>query len=123
MLAPRFILAAAAQPGDPSWWKLAGAFLLVFALLIVFLKILGRQQRGGGGAEASLLRVHSLGPRRGVEVLRCGETVYTLYRSDQAMVLLDQEPFDPQRHDATTPAPSLAGWLDRLRGNDRPDRG
>ncbi|MBU0742398.1 hypothetical protein KKG45_06250 [bacterium] len=123
MIAARFILATAAQPGAPSWWKLIGAFLIVFALLIVFLKLLGRMQRGGGGTEASLLRIHALGPRRSVEVLRCGETVYTLYRSDQAMVLLSQEPFDPRRHAPPPPSPALAGWLDRLRGTDRRHRG
>ncbi len=115
MTAPLF-LAAASAPADPSWWKLAGAFLLVFALLIGFLKLLGRLQRGAGGDEASLLKVHSLGPRRGVEVLRCGGTVYTLYRNDQSMVLLSEEPFDPARHEVQTPAPALAGWLGRLRG-------
>ena len=115
-------LAAAAQPADPSWWKLLGALLLVFALLIGFLKLLGRLQRGSGGAEAALLKVHALGPRRGVEVLRCGETVYTLYRHDQSMVLLSEEPFDPTRHEVRPPAPALAGWLDRLRGRERPAR-
>jgi len=114
-------LATAAAPGAPDWWKLIGAFVAVFALLIAFLKILGRLQRGRGGAEASLLRVHPLGPRRGVDVLRCGETVYTLYRNEQSMVLLDSEPFDPARHAAAPPAPPLSGWWSRLRGEARAD--
>lgn len=113
-------LAAAAQAADPSWWKLVGALVLVFALLIGFLKVLGRLQRGTGGSEASLLKVHALGPRRGVEVLRCGETVYTLYRNDQSMVLLSEEPFDPARHEVRPQTSALAGWLDRLRGREHP---
>jgi len=123
MTAVPTILATAAPTGDPAWWKLIGACLLVFALLIVFLKFLGRLQRGGDGGAASLLRVHALGPRRGVEVLRCGETVYTLYRHDQSMVLLSKEPYDPQLHETADPAPTFAGWLSRLRGRDDAPRG
>ncbi len=108
-------LAAAARPEDPSWWKLGGAFLLVFALLVLFLRLVGRLQRGAVAEDAALLRVQSLGPRRSLEYLRCGERVYTLYRSESSMALLEEEPYDPARHQPGADAPSLGGWLERLR--------
>jgi flagellar biogenesis protein FliO len=114
-----FCATAAATPAYGGWWKLIGAFLIVFGLLVVFLKVLGRMQRGGGSADVSLLRVQSLGPRRSLEFLRCGDRVFKLYRSEQSMVLLDQEPFDPALHAQAPAKPSLPDWLDRLRGGGR----
>jgi len=114
-----FCATAAATPAYGGWWKLVGAFLLVFTLLVIFLKVLGRLQRGSGSADVSLLRVQSLGPRRSLEFLRCGDRVFKLYRSEQSMVLLDQEPYDPVLHAASTTKPALSGWLDKLRGGDR----
>ncbi len=111
--------AAAVPEGGPGWWKLIGAFLLVFALLVVFLKFLGRLQQGGGDGDVSLLRVQSLGPRRSVEFLRCGDQVFKLYRSEQSMVMLGQEPYDPMRHDRPASSAALPSWLDRLRGVTR----
>ena len=109
----QYHLATAAAAGGASWWKLAGALLVVFALLILFLKVLGRLQRGGASGDVSLLRVHALGPRRGVELLRCGSTVYTLYRNDQSMVLLSEEAFDPAKHETDKQAPGVLGLLGR----------
>lgn len=119
MIAGTAFLAAAVRPEDPSWWKLGGAFLLVFALLVLFLKFVGRLQKGGHAADASLLRVQSLGPRRSLEYLRCGDSVYTLYRSEQSMALLAQEAYDPARHGIGAETPSLGGWMARLRGRPR----
>ncbi len=114
-----FCATAATTPAYGGWGKLVGAFLLVFALLFVFLKVLGRMQRGGGSADVSLLRVQSLGPRRSLEFLRCGDQVFKLYRSEQSMVLLEQEPYDPVQHATPAANPALSGWLDKLRGGSR----
>ena len=106
-----FLAAAAAQPDDPSWWKLAGAFLLVFGLLMLFLRFVGRLQRGAASADAALLRVTSLGPRRSLEYLRCGDRVYTLYRSENSMALLETESFDPARHAPSAETSALGAKL------------
>lgn len=90
------IAVAAVVPGlegnaGVSWWQTVGGLAAVFALLIVFLKFLGRWQRGSGHERAALLAVWPLGPRREIQVLRLGEDVHYVYRHDGAMVTLRQE--------------------------------
>ena len=82
----------ATMAGGPSLWQVGGALVAVFALLIVVLKFLQRWQRSdGAGADARVLSVRRLGPRRELQVLRVGDEVHTLYRHEAAMVLLKTE--------------------------------
>jgi hypothetical protein len=118
------IVAAAVMPGldagaGVSWWQTVGGLAAVFALLIVFLKFLGRFQKGARHERATLLAVWSLGPRREIQVLRLGDEVHYIYRHDGAMVLLRQESHAAWlASGATTPAApagALPTWLrDRL---------
>jgi hypothetical protein len=75
-----------------SWWKTVGGLIVVFGLLIVSLKLLGKFNRRSGGAESSLLTVWHLGPKREIQLLRLGEQVHYIYRHDGAMVTLKSEP-------------------------------
>ena len=81
----------AAGPGI-SWWQTIGGLVVVFGLLIVSLKLLGRWSRRSGGAETALLNVWHLGPRREIQVLRLMDEVHYVYRHDGAMVTLRTEP-------------------------------
>ena len=75
-----------------SWWQTVGGMLLVFGLLIVCLKYLGRFNKRRQGAEADLKAVWNLGPKREIQVLRLGDEVHYIYRHEAAMVLLKNEP-------------------------------
>lgn len=118
------LLAAATVPGlEPgagiSWWQTVGGLAAVFALLIVFLKVLARFQRGTRQNQASLLAVWNLGPRREIQVLRLGEEIHYIYRHDGAMVLLKQDSLAAWQTGAEaapeTEARGLPAWLkDRL---------
>ncbi len=74
-----------------SWWQTVGGLLAVFGLLMVSLKFLGKLNRRSGGAEANVLTVWPLGPKREIQVLRLGDDVHYIYRHENAMVLLKQE--------------------------------
>jgi|GEM_PF-1869468 len=74
-----------------SLWQTLGGLVAVFSLLVVALKLLGRFNRRSGSAEAGLLTVWHLGPRREIQVLRMGDDVHYIYRHDGAMVLLGQD--------------------------------
>lgn len=78
--------------GGVSWWQTLGGLLAVFGLLMVSLKLLGKLHRRTGSAEAGLLTVWPLGPKREIQVLRLGDDVHYIYRHENAMVLLKQEP-------------------------------
>lgn len=78
--------------GGSSWWQTIGGILLVFGLLILCLKYLGRLNKRRGGAEADLKAVWNLGPKREIQVLRLGSEVHYIYRHESAMVLLKNEP-------------------------------
>ncbi|MDO9694757.1 MAG: hypothetical protein Q7W56_08490 [Candidatus Latescibacteria bacterium] len=108
-------LAVETAVGGLAWLKLVGGLVVVFTLLLLFLKLLGRFQGGRPGAAAAMIAVHAVGPRRAVELLRCGDEVFTLYRYEQSVVLLDRAPFDPARHVPATPTLPVGGLLDRLR--------
>lgn len=75
-----------------SWWQAAGGTLVVFALLLLCLRVLRRLGTGGKGGQASLLAVWPLGPRREIEVVRFRDQVHYLYRHEGALVALCQEP-------------------------------
>ncbi len=95
-----------------SWWQTIGGLLVVFGLLMVSLKLLGKLNRRQGGAEANVLTVWPLGPKREIQVLRLGDDVHYIYRHENAMVLLKQEPlveFERTRA-ATVQGPETAGW-------------
>jgi flagellar biogenesis protein FliO len=113
---PSPFLAVQAAAGGVAWLKLVGGLVVVFTLLLLFLKLLGRFQGGRPGAAAALVAVHAVGPRRAVELLRCGDEVFTLYRHEQTVVLLDRAPYDPARHAPPAPALPVGGLIDRLLG-------
>lgn len=75
-----------------SWWQTIGGLVLVFGLLIVSLRLLGKFNRRAGGADTNLLTVWHLGPKREIQLLRLGEEVHYIYRHDGAMVALKAEP-------------------------------
>ncbi len=75
-----------------SWWQTLGGLVVVFGLLIVSLKLLGKWNRRSGGSESSLLTVWNLGPKREIQVLRLGEQVHYIYRHDGSMVVLQTKP-------------------------------
>jgi hypothetical protein len=63
-----------------------------------------------------LLGVHGLGPGRTVERIRWRETVYTIYRQEKSLVLLESEAYCAQEHGpAAARGRGLPGWIaDRL---------
>lgn len=75
-----------------SWWQTIGGLLVVFGLLMVSLKFLGRLNKKRGDGSANMLTVWPLGPKREIQVLRLGDDVHYIYRHESAMVLLKQEP-------------------------------
>ncbi|MDY0110446.1 MAG: hypothetical protein RBT60_10975 [Candidatus Krumholzibacteria bacterium] len=82
-----------------------GAFMAVFVLLILALKLLQRWQPGHQrDASVRLLSVRRLGPRRELQTLRVGGEVHTLYRQDNALVLLKSEPWQAWADAADLPA-------------------
>jgi flagellar biogenesis protein FliO len=72
-------------------WQSLGGLLLVFGLLILSLKLLGRLNRRRNHGKTGLLAVWPLGPKREIQVLRLGDEVHYIYRHEGAMVLLKQE--------------------------------
>ena len=83
-----FLATAFSEGASVSWWQSLGGLMAVLALLVVFLKLLGRVNRRMSGDQASVVKVWPLGPRREIQVLRLGEEVHFIYRHDGAMVLL-----------------------------------
>jgi len=88
-----FLATAFSEGASVSWWQSLGGLMAVLALLVVFLKLLGRVNRRMSGDQASIVKVWPLGPRREIQVLRLGEEVHFIYRHDGAMVLLQQQPY------------------------------
>ena len=82
---------ALAGGGGFNMWQSLGGLILVFGLLVVSLKLLGRLNRRQNQGQAGVLAVWSLGPKREVQVLRLGQVVHYIYRHDGAMVLLKEE--------------------------------
>lgn len=96
-----------------SVWRLLGAFLLVTGILLVTLRLLTRWQAGRGPADMRLLGVSSLGPKRQVERLRYKDEELVIYRSENAMLLLERL---PAGEDPEPPAAPGASTLKRLLG-------
>jgi hypothetical protein len=84
--------AAFAAGSGMSWWQTVGGLAVVFGLLLLSLKLLGKWNRRSGGSDSSLLTVWHLGPKREIQVLRLGDHVHYIYRHDGAMVVLQTEP-------------------------------
>jgi hypothetical protein len=102
-----------------SWWQTLGGLAVVFGLLLVSLKLLGRWNRRTGAAESSLLTVWPLGPKKEIQVLRLEDQVHYIYRHDGAMVVLQTErltDFENKRNHVPSGKP-VAGWRDTLTGN------
>jgi len=84
-------LADAGSGGFGNIWQSLGGLVVVFGLLILSLKLMGRFNRRNQSAETQLLAVWHIGQRREIQVLRLGVDVHYIYRHDGAMVLLKQE--------------------------------
>ncbi len=108
------------QAAGGGWWRTVGGLAVVFGLLFLSLKLLGRYGRRQGGAEpARLVTVWHLGARREIQVLRLGADVSYVYRHENAMVLLRQEPWEAyvREHGAPATGPGAAAvpeFLSRL---------
>ncbi len=74
-----------------SVWQAMGGMAVVFGLLLLFLKLLGKLNRKGGKADTSVVAVWHLGPKREIQVLRLGEMVHYIYRHEGSMVVLKEE--------------------------------
>ncbi len=79
------------QGSDFSWWQAVGATLVVFTLLLLCLRLLGRLQHLPQHHEASVLQVWPLGPRREIQVVRLHEDVHYVYRHENGLVVLKRE--------------------------------
>lgn len=100
-----------------SLWQTAGGLVLVFGLLIVSMKLLGKFQRRTGQAQTAILAVWNLGPRREIQVLRLENEAHYIYRHDGAMVLLKKVPlgeWQAENSRATAPGQKPAGILAKL---------
>ncbi len=119
--------AAAYADAGFGWWRAVGGTLVVFALLVLFLRFLARWQGTGPRRLAGVVAVLPLGPRREIEVVRLRDRVHYVYRREGSLVALGEEPFaDWERaaaDDAQLAVPAAAGgWLARLRGAARGGR-
>ncbi len=76
-----------------SVWQALGGMAVVFGLLLLFMKLLGKLNRRGGASETSVVAVWHLGPKREIQVLRLGEMVHYIYRHEGSMVVLREESY------------------------------
>jgi len=72
-------------------WQSLGGLAVVFGLLLLCLKVLGRFNRPRGNANAALLAVWPLGPKREIQILRLENEVHYIYKHEGSLVLLKQE--------------------------------
>lgn len=77
-----------------SIWQALGGMAVVFGLLLLFLKLLGKLNRKGGTADTAVVAVWPLGPKREIQVLRLGDMVHYIYRHEGSMVVLKEESHD-----------------------------
>ncbi len=77
--------------GGMSWWQTISGLLIVFGLLVLSLKLLGKFNSKRGRGKAEILAVWQLGPKREVQVLKLFDTVHYIYRHDGALVNLRQQ--------------------------------
>lgn len=107
--------------GGFQLWQSLGGLALVFGLLILSLKLLGRFNRRHNPGQTSLLTVWHLGPKREIQVLRLGDDVHYIYRHEGSMVLLKQESFaDWQRFQAANPERQAENGLAKVLGGKFP---
>ncbi len=101
--------------GGTSWWQTMGGLLVVFGLLFITLKLLGKINRSKSGtSQTSLLAVWNLGPKREIQVLQLGQEVHYIYRHDGAMVPLKMQSLTDWKQDLAVMGESKAqtpeGW-------------
>lgn len=77
--------------GGVSWWQTIGGLLVVFGLLLLSLRLLGRFNKRRAVGNAALLKVWQLGPKREIQVLRLFDTVHYIYRHEGGLVQLQQQ--------------------------------
>ena len=85
-----------------SLWQALGGLVLVFGLLLVALRLLGRFSQARQHDQTALLAVWSLGPRREIQVLKLQDQVHYIYRHDGAMVLLKEQSLDDWQREAAS---------------------
>jgi hypothetical protein len=109
--------AFAAETGV-SWWQTLGGLVVVFGLLLVSLKLLGRWNRRSGAAQSALITVWPLGPKKEIQVLRLEDQVHYIYRHEGAMVVLQTEALaDFEAKQGRRPElPARSRWRDSLNG-------
>jgi len=69
-------------------WQSMGGLAVVFGLLLLCLKLLGRFNRQRSGGQAALLTVWPLGPKREIQILRLEDEVHYIYKHEGSLVLL-----------------------------------
>lgn len=74
-----------------SVWQAIGGLAVVFGLLLLFMKLLGKLNKRGGNTDTSVVAVWHLGPKREIQVLRLGNMVHYIYRHEGSMVVLKEE--------------------------------
>ena len=96
-------------------WQSLGGLILVFGLLILSMKLLGRFSRNHNPGQSSILAVWHLGPKREIQVLKLGSEVHYIYRHEGAMVLLKKETLQEwEDFKAQTPVPQEKSGLARI---------
>ncbi len=96
-----------------SIWQAIGGMAVVFGLLLLFLKLLGKLNRKGGTEDTSVVAVWHLGPKREIQVLRLGEMVHYIYRHEGSMVVLKEESyleFQATKGPSTSDGQTLVPW-------------
>ena len=102
-----------------SLWQAFAGMAVVFGLLMLFLKLLGRLNKTRGTVDSSVVAVWHLGPKREIQVLRLGDDVHYIYRYDGSMVVLKEEPlaeFQANHKKETEDGDHRAPWK-KLLGN------
>ena len=97
-----------------SWWQTVGGLVVVFGLLVVSLKMLGKWNKRTANAESSLMSVWHLGPKKEIQVLRLADQVHYIYRHDGAMVVLQTERLADYegKQDQLRPGKATGNWRD-----------
>ena len=77
-----------------SAWQAIGGLAVVFGLLLLFMKLLGKLNKRGSSTDTSVVAVWHLGPKREIQVLRLGDMVHYIYRHEGSMVVLKEESYE-----------------------------
>jgi len=99
-----------------SWWQTLGGLIVVFGLLLVSLKLLGKWNRRSVGSDSSFVTVWHLGPKKEIQVLRLADQVHFIYRHDGAMVVLQTQPLADfeSKHDHLQTGQAAGKWREAL---------